>query len=156
MRILMRKKTVLFATTAGNQLFSFTRTIIECINEVRKKHDIGFIIKLHPGDYHPIRHYKKMLKEMNCEGIVLKKENICDVLERCDIIISWRSTVTLDAVSMDKYCIETGDMKETWGEYYYTDPDICEEGIVIKVLTKEDIIKAIEEYVCKFKLRRKI
>lgn len=146
------KKIVLFGTTNAEYDFIYTKMVISSIKELD---NINLIIKLHPMDYCSENIYKKILNDMNCNGIVIKNYDIFSLLNLCDVLIICESTTGSEAAIFDKPIIRLGN-KEILGDRFYSALGYCEEGVAIPATDKENLKKAIMNCLYNNKIKQRM
>jgi glycosyltransferase involved in cell wall biosynthesis len=118
-------------------------------NAVKKISGLKLVIKLHPNEYDSSLH-ESVAKEVGIDVSIIKDINISEILYACDVLINVSSTVTDEAMRLNKPVIIanlTGKPDDT---------PYVKMGVAIGVYKDNDMVPAIRKVFFDKKIRKKM
>ncbi len=111
-----KDRLIVFGTTSAfpqgalyfNRLKSLetaNHSFMEAFCDLRKKHDdLRLLIKVHPGftQPHTPEYFQELTNKFNINDAIITTENLKEALTACDLLVSFKSTICIDAVLLDK------------------------------------------------------
>jgi len=136
-----KDNTIVFATQMIEDYTSMSvnkdEEIIDVLySAIKRIPDTRLVIKVHPGE--KIRKYQRLIKDKKYQNVeVIKKTDLFGLLSKCRILVTYVSTVALEAIILNKPVIIVNLTGQPY-EYPY-----IESGAAIGVCKEEDVYPAI-------------
>jgi len=142
------KKLIVFASQSdvlGTNELLF-RSVFKAVKKIP---NTQLVIKLHPLEYDTSLHHN-IAKEVGIDVIIIKNINLLELLFACDLMMTFNSTVAIEAMILDKPVITVNLTS------YPDEMPFAESGAAIGVYKKEDIKLTITKVFRDKKLRKKL
>lgn len=133
------KKIIILATQAFGDLFSnkeFSNLAYVLIKILKNFPDRQLVIKIHPREKAEM--YEKIIQETKAKNAYIIREDIEELINMCEALITIDSTVALQTLLINKPVIITNFLKRYSGFPY------VESGATIKANNEKELIKVLK------------